>query len=79
MDAKLKAKELVEKFMQLVYCYSGSGMLTNSYDDDIAKQNAKACAIICVDEIMKSYEETNSHHGSVYEYWQSVKTEIQKL
>jgi hypothetical protein len=34
---------LIEKFLPQMYCFFGSGMLTNTYDERIAEQNAKEC------------------------------------
>ena len=51
-EAKQKAKELIEWFMPLMYCYMGSGMLSNTYDYKVALDNAKQCAIKVCDEII---------------------------
>jgi hypothetical protein len=76
MTPKLKAIELVDKFM-----------LHNSYQS-IVWYNAKQCALIAVDEIIqnnKSFLRTNNelHNDngldSDLEYWQEVKQEILKL
>lgn len=37
---------LKEKFTPFMYCFFGSGMLTNSYDEKVAESNAKECEII---------------------------------
>jgi hypothetical protein len=34
---------LREKFLPKMYCFFGSGMLTNSYDEKVAEYNAKQC------------------------------------
>lgn len=34
---------LIEKLLPKMYCYFGSGMLTNAYDENVALQNAKEC------------------------------------
>lgn len=34
---------LREKFLPRMYCFFGSGMLSNTYDDKIANQNAFEC------------------------------------
>lgn len=34
---------LKEKFLPRMYCFMGSGMLSNTYDKDIAEDNAKYC------------------------------------
>jgi len=64
MEAKLKAKELVDKMME-----------AQSYTQEI--YDAKQCALIAVDEVLNNMniirEESN------YNYWQQVKSEITKL
>jgi hypothetical protein len=34
---------LKDKFIDFVYCFMGSGMLTNTYDKDVADWNAGVC------------------------------------
>ncbi len=34
---------LKEKFLPRMYCFMGSGMLSNTYDKDIAEDNASEC------------------------------------
>lgn len=41
--------KLKEKFLDHVYCFMGSGMLTNTYDEDIANWNADKCEKIADD------------------------------
>ncbi len=73
MTPKEKAKELVDKYDKtLTYLES--------------KNKTKQCALIAVDEIIKSTPSMNiyppnfqSKHPRVKEYWQQVKTEIEKL
>ena len=64
MEAKLKAKELVDKMME-----------AQSYTQEI--YDAKQCALIAVDEVLNNMniirEESN------YNYWQQVKSEITNL
>lgn len=85
MIPKEKAQELVDKFLPLVYCYMGSGMLSDDYDKNVALGNAKQCALIAVDEIIslncENYSDwqNNPHHYYSREYWQQVKKEINKL
>ena len=78
---KEKAEQLISNFSPFVYCYLGSGMLTNTEDDEVIKINAKKCALITVDEIILEY-------GTYYKvniddkyvsYCQEVKQEIEKL
>ena len=64
MTAKEKAIELVERF----YVCKIS---TNRFRDEEAKQ----CALICVDEIVKNTLQV----PQVLDYWNEVKQEIEKL
>jgi len=40
---------LKEKFLPKMYCFMGSGMLTNTYDKDVAESNAEECVQITDD------------------------------
>jgi hypothetical protein len=62
---KEKAEELVSVYFLLV--------------QTIAQQ--KQCALIAVDEIQKlpNINYSNNKDASQYDYWQEVKTEIEKL
>lgn len=71
-DPKGKAKELVDKFKPHVIDYGRD----------------KACALICVDEILaldvawwseKLVGRNDIEANGTEEYWQSVKNEIEKL
>jgi hypothetical protein len=77
MEAKLKAIELVEKYKPIVNGYVGSSMLTNTEYPETILRNAKQCALIAVDELIKetSFEVPNIRQR----YWQEVKTEIKTL
>ena len=70
MKPKEKAIELVEKFKKQTF---GA--------DDFRKRNAKKCALICVIEIMNTvYGEWDDYMNEPkQEYWQEVKTELNKL
>ena len=83
MSDKEKAKELVEKFRdsdRYDYLHNPNG---------ITDEQAKQCALICVDEIIQEHKEV--HNATVGEnfthkmsaklvlYWQQVKQEIEKL
>ena len=57
MEVKDKAIQLINGFIPHVYCFMGSGMLSNTYDKDIAFINAKKCAIIAVDDVIAHHEE----------------------
>ena len=41
--------KLKEKFLPKMYCFMGSGMLTNYYDEKVAKENADECEKIADD------------------------------
>ena len=71
MMPELKAKELVDKY----WIYLRANLL---YDDE-AKEDAKQCALIAVDELIEEEEKYNN--GTFYpsNYWQEVKQEIEKL
>lgn len=84
MEPKEKAKELIVKFKPNVYCYQGSGMLTNTYDENVATTFAKDCARICVEEMiplcaaidgMNPFREDDE--PTFIQYWQSVLTHLQ--
>ena len=81
MEAKLKAKELVERFRN-------TGIKDiDLYDiSTIRTKIAKQCALIAVDEILdelSDYRCENSdcqqNNGYSIDYWQQVKSEITKL
>jgi len=67
MTTEEKAKELVNNFLPFVDWTDLQGDYTNR---DWAIRNAKKCALITIDELIK---ETGS------KYWYTVKLEINKL
>lgn len=75
MNPQEKAKELIEKFKKIKrvhYVTKGKPLPTSE---------AKQCALICVEEIISSYEKTKEADRSlipVYNYWKSVKEELTK-
>ena len=75
-----KADELVERFKIHCYCYLGSGMLTNEYNEEVQTKNAIQCAIICVEEILKTSPIVPNDETPIglkpHEYWQSVLNEL---
>jgi len=77
-NAKQKSIELVEKYKPYVYCYMGSGMLTNTEDESVILMNAKSCALMCVEEIIKDHNDVGTPDGNK-RYWLNVKSEIEKL
>lgn len=80
MTAKEKAKELVDKFYQLFPLQkdviSIYGTLSWEYDN---WKQAKQCALIAVDEILKDKEIIDGMRVINDSYWIDVKTEIENL
>ena len=73
MTPKEKAKELVDKFWKS--CYDKHDIAK------LVKADAKQCALIAVDEILKAVDnpdETYLMKHSV-NFWKEVKQEIEKL
>ena len=68
MIPQLKAKELVDKY----WIYLRAGLL---YDEE-AKEDAKHCALIAVDQILNLCWGGNKVG---MKHWQEVKQEIEKL
>jgi len=67
MEAKDKAKELVNKFINVA--------LLDDYE-------SKQCALISVDEIIRANPHSNPFNTDVHstmEYWQQVKNQINLL
>ena len=72
MTPKDKAQELVDKFRNEITSFLG---------DNMKKNNAKKCALIAVDELIKIHyllTNTNDTSPSII-YWKEVKQEIQNL
>ena len=74
-----KAKELLEKYID-------SNDTIETWKDDIAidKELSKQCALIAADEVLieirKIYDiYTEVNIISIYQYWEEVKNEINKL
>ncbi len=72
MTPKEKANELVDKFRNEITSFLG---------DNMKKINAKKCALVAVDELIKiHYLLTTTHDTSPsINYWKEVKKEIQNL
>lgn len=83
MTPKEKAVELVGKFKDYVNPYIGSGMLSNTFDDDAILYQSKKCALVTIDEIintdMLNDNEVYIETVSYLNYWIDVKEEIKKL
>lgn len=71
ISPKAKAKELFDKFW--MFADEGGSLIKN---------NTKACALICIDEITQINKSISSGHGNLINtnsYWNEVKQEIEKL
>jgi glutathione synthase/RimK-type ligase-like ATP-grasp enzyme len=69
-NAKEKAKELVEKYLNM-----NDGLIQEFIPIPI--EGAKQCALIAVNEIWNELESARVFEE--YYYWQDVKQEIEKL
>ena len=72
MTPKEKAEELIDKFRNEITSFLG---------DNMKKINAKKCALVAVDELIKiHYLLTDTHDTSPsINYWKEVKKELEKL
>jgi hypothetical protein len=72
MTAKEKAQELVDKFRTEITSFLG---------DNMKKINAKKCALVAVDELIKIHYllTTTQDTSPSINYWKEVKQEIQNL
>jgi len=67
MTAKLKAIDLINKYLPCVH----------PFIDHVALKQAKKCALIAVDEIIRHCAQVEPFLG--VDYWIEVKSEIEKL
>ncbi len=70
MTPKEKAKELFDKYATYVVMWTGG--------IEVENQNCKQCALIVVDEIIKSLDDV-LHPNPFGQYWNKVKQEIENL
>jgi hypothetical protein len=75
MKAKDKAKELVDKYINLYPSY----IVMFPGDIDKAEKDIKQCALIAVDEILDASLYYFDELSPYVIYWQQVKQEIEKL
>ena len=69
MTPKEQAEELVRRYMQL---------RPHPTEDYLDNEDAKLCALIAVDEIIKSLDDV-LHPNPFGQYWNKVKQEIENL
>lgn len=84
LTPKEKAEELIEKYKPYMYCYMGSGMLSNTYDEEVVLDFAKKCTIIAVDEVIKQWEYIDTYLADLggelnpnLKYWYQVKEDLE--
>ena len=79
METKIKAKELIDKFLNFV---DWNDLINDTTNRKWAVRNAKECALISVNEILnespsKRYWDTyDDETPSAITFWEEVKTEI---
>ena len=76
MKAKYKAKELVEKYFDIIPFNDNELSEEEMYEVQLSI--VKRCAIICVDEILDC-NSTSVDSEDEFEFWQDVLEEINKL
>ena len=74
MTAKEKAMELIKEYAPFI----------NDYHDQTEMHYIKMCALICVDELIKSFSKYKGMYEqeqfeSEAQYWEKVKKEIEVL
>ena len=81
MNPKDKAKELMSNFRPYMYCYIGSGMLTNDYNEKVVLDYAKHCSLICVEQILNNPKNTMRDLSEDLhdEFWNEVKQELNNI
>ena len=76
MNAKYKAKELVERYLDIIPFNDNELSEEEMYEVQLSI--AKRCAIICVDEMLDC-NSTCVDSEDEFEFWKEVKLEINKL
>lgn len=71
----MKAEE--KKAAHLVSAYELT--IVSFLSDSMKRKNAKDCALICVDEIIKDWEASSVFEVDRVKFWNEVKNEIEKL
>ena len=71
MTPEQEAERIIEMFRPYMYCFLGSGMLTNTPSDKVKNMNAKECAILHVQGIIDVLWEDDYESK---DYWNKVLT-----
>lgn len=77
-DVQNKIDELVEKFLDHVNPYIGSGMLSNTCDDGVIIWQARKCALITVNEILADIPMYTGNLNPKWSFWNEVRLELTK-
>ena len=77
--AKEEAERIVKIFSPMVNPYMGSGMLSNTYDDDAIKYQSTKCALIYVEGIIEEYDISRMVNVDRLKFWQEVKQYLNKM
>ena len=80
MEAKEKAKELLNKMSNQTYKYQPYAG-ANYLEEEIGYEAGKKCALICIDERIEEAEWWSRRYkaDNVIKYLKEIKTEIEKL
>jgi hypothetical protein len=79
MEARLKAKELVDKFYQTTPNEAWINEPLGISKGYKAWQQAKECALIAVDEVIDALpDSTNPYNLKQIDYWQQLKVILNK-
>ena len=70
------AEELIKFFLPKMYCYFGSGMLTNHYNEKVALDNAKECALFHIQQMYRFGDSLKLREPLMY--FNAVEKEIKK-
>ena len=78
MTPKEKAEQLVNMFREFA---DGTDIETDRYSPKIEKEKSKQCALMAVDEVIKSLPpfEYGLEFVAKIEFWNNVKQEIEAL
>lgn len=69
-ETKKKAEMLVKQFLPFMH----------PFHDEVAKKQAKECALITIDEVLQDDWFIEKEHSEVRkEFWNEVKIEVERL
>lgn len=76
-NPKEYAEKLIKFFLPKMYCYLGSGMLTNTYDEEVALGFAKECALFHVKGLYEFGDSLKVREPLMF--FNAVEKEIKKM